>query len=55
MPNLVQVTELFTAHMAKTAYQYTVQSKRKTMQRRDFDSVVAQHDEMSFLEGMLDS
>ena len=52
---LAQVTELFTAHMAKTAHQYTVLSKRKTIQRKDVDSCVVHHDEMSFLEGMLDS
>lgn len=57
LPSVVlpQVTELFTAHMAKTAYRYMVQSKRKTMQKRDVESIVAHHDEMSFLEGMLDS
>ena len=41
--------------MAKTAYQYTAQSKRKTIQKKDLDSCLVHHDEMSFLEGMLDS
>lgn len=50
-----QATELFINHLARQAYEYTVQGKRKTLQRRDIDACLSTHDELTFLEGALDS
>ncbi|CAI8025444.1 DNA polymerase epsilon subunit 4 [Geodia barretti] len=49
-----QATELFISHLARQAYEYTVQGKRKTLQRRDIDACLSSHDELTFLEGALD-
>ena len=50
-----QAAELFVSHLARRAYEFTVQGKRKTLQRRDIDACLSTHDELAFLEGALDS
>lgn len=50
-----QATELFISHLAQRAHHFTVQGKRKTLQRRDIDACLPLHDELAFLEGALDT
>ena len=51
----LQATELFIGYLARKSHVFTVQGKRKTIQRRDIDACIPVHDELSFLEGTLDS
>lgn len=55
MHHFSQATELFISHLAQQAHQFTVQGKRKTLQRRDIDACLPLHDELAFLEGALDT
>ena len=52
---LFQAAELFIGHLACKSHKFTLQGKRKTIQRRDIDSCIPVHDELTFLEGALDS
>ncbi|XP_065069116.1 DNA polymerase epsilon subunit 4-like [Rhopilema esculentum] len=51
---VTKAAELFIQFIAKEAHQKCVQSKRKTIQKRDLDTVVLDIDSMAFLEGVLD-
>ena len=55
LPLPLQATELFIGYLARKSHVFTVQGKRKTVQRRDIDACIPVHDELSFLEGTLDS
>ncbi|EFN66401.1 DNA polymerase epsilon subunit 4 [Camponotus floridanus] len=46
--------ELFIESLAKEAYKYTVQAKKRTVQKRDVESAIDNVDALVFLEGMLD-
>ncbi|CAM2109431.1 unnamed protein product [Caretta caretta] len=51
---LARATELFVETIAKDAYVYAQQGKRKTLQRKDLDNAIEVIDEFAFLEGTLD-
>ncbi|XP_069119059.1 DNA polymerase epsilon subunit 4-like [Argopecten irradians] len=51
---LAKATEMFIQMLSKDAINSTMQSKRKTLQRKDLDTVVDTRDSYSFLEGTLD-
>ncbi|XP_066839763.1 DNA polymerase epsilon subunit 4 [Anser cygnoides] len=51
---LARATELFVETIAKDAYVYAQQGKRKTLQRKDLDNAIEAIDEFAFLEGTLD-
>ncbi|XP_011155364.1 DNA polymerase epsilon subunit 4 [Solenopsis invicta] len=46
--------EFFIESLAKEAYKYTVQSKKRTVQKRDVENAIDNVDALVFLEGMLD-
>ncbi|XP_072758083.1 DNA polymerase epsilon subunit 4 [Anoplolepis gracilipes] len=46
--------ELFIDSLAKEAYKYTAQAKKKTVQKRDVESAIDNVDALVFLEGMLE-
>jgi len=46
--------ELFIESLAKEAYRYTAQGKRRTLQKKDIDSAIESADCLAFLEGVLD-
>ncbi|KAL8177554.1 UNVERIFIED_CONTAM: hypothetical protein K2H54_012128 [Gekko kuhli] len=47
---LARATELFVETIAKDAYIYAQQGKRKTLQRKDLDNAIEAIDEFAFLE-----
>lgn len=49
------MTELFIGHIANRAYHYTKLGKRKTIQERDVMTCITANDELSFLEGIIDT
>ncbi|XP_062823045.1 DNA polymerase epsilon subunit 4-like [Anolis carolinensis] len=51
---LARATELFVETMAKDAFTFAQQGKRKTLQRKDLDNAIEAADEFAFLEGTLD-
>ncbi|MBN3290031.1 DPOE4 polymerase, partial [Polypterus senegalus] len=51
---IAKATELFVETIAKDAFVYAQQGKRKTLQRKDLDSAIEAIDEFAFLEGTLD-
>lgn len=51
---IAKCTELFIDSLAKEAYKYTAQMKKKTVQKRDVESAIDNVDALIFLEGMLD-
>ncbi|XP_028672380.1 DNA polymerase epsilon subunit 4 [Erpetoichthys calabaricus] len=51
---IAKATELFVEMIAKDAFVYAQQGKRKTLQRKDLDSAIEAIDEFAFLEGTLD-
>ncbi|XP_033735149.1 DNA polymerase epsilon subunit 4-like [Pecten maximus] len=51
---LAKATEMFIQMLSKDAINSTMQSKRKTLQRKDLDTVIDTRDSYSFLEGTLD-
>ncbi|KAM6310734.1 DNA polymerase epsilon subunit 4-like [Podargus strigoides] len=51
---LARATELFVETIARDAYVYAQQGKRKTLQRKDLDNAIEAIDEFAFLEGTLD-
>ncbi|XP_034973184.1 DNA polymerase epsilon subunit 4 [Zootoca vivipara] len=51
---LARAAELFVETIAKDAYIYAQQGKRKTLQRKDLDNAIEAIDEFAFLEGTLD-
>ncbi|XP_043284019.1 DNA polymerase epsilon subunit 4 [Venturia canescens] len=52
---ITKSVELFIDSLAKEAYKYTAQSKKKTVQKKDVESAIDNVDALVFLEGMLDS
>ncbi|XP_064606440.1 DNA polymerase epsilon subunit 4-like [Liolophura sinensis] len=52
---LAKATELFVHMLSADAVTHTVQSKRKTLQRKDLDNILDARDCYSFLEGIIDS
>lgn len=46
--------ELFIDSLAKEAYKYTAQAKKRTVQKRDVENAIDNVDALVFLEGMLD-
>ncbi|KAJ6652825.1 hypothetical protein lerEdw1_010605 [Lerista edwardsae] len=53
-PSTHNLQELFVETIAKDAYVYAQQGKRKTLQRKDLDNAIEAMDEFAFLEGTLD-
>uniref|UniRef100_A0A224YLC1 DNA polymerase epsilon subunit 4 n=1 Tax=Rhipicephalus zambeziensis TaxID=60191 RepID=A0A224YLC1_9ACAR len=51
---VAKATELFVASLAKEAYTFTRQAKKKTMQKKDVDSSVEAVEAFAFLEGTLE-
>ena len=51
---ITKATEMFIAYIARECYTQTIQAKRKTIQKRDFDACVPLRDELAFLEGTND-
>lgn len=51
---LAKAAELFIQMLSKDAISSTMQSKRKTLQRKDLDTVMDTRDSYAFLEGTLD-
>ncbi|XP_048733757.1 DNA polymerase epsilon subunit 4-like [Ostrea edulis] len=51
---VAKATELFVWELSKDAVHSTMQSKRKTLQRKDLDSILDTRDCYLFLEGTLD-
>lgn len=46
---------MFIDSMAKEVYKFTVQSKKKTVQKKDVEHAVNSVDALAFLEGMTDN
>lgn len=46
-------TELFIESLAREAFSYTTQSKKKTMQKRDVDLAISSVDSLMFLDGAM--
>ncbi|XP_063003365.1 DNA polymerase epsilon subunit 4 [Elgaria multicarinata webbii] len=51
---IARAAELFVETIAKDAFVYAHQGKRKTLQRKDLDNAIEAIDEFAFLEGTLD-
>ena len=51
---IAKATEMFIAYVARETYTQTLQAKRKTIQKKDFDACIPLRDELSFLEGTND-
>ncbi|XP_014604179.1 PREDICTED: DNA polymerase epsilon subunit 4-like [Polistes canadensis] len=51
---IAKSTELFIDSLAKEAYKYTVQTKKRTLQKRDIENAINNVDALVFLEEMLE-
>ncbi|XP_012270902.1 DNA polymerase epsilon subunit 4 [Orussus abietinus] len=51
---ITKSTELFIDSLAKEAYKYTAQTKKKTVQKRDVENAIENIDALVFLEGTLE-
>lgn len=51
---VTKAAELFLQYLGREAAKYTVQSKRKTVQRRDINTVIDSVPQLCFLEGALE-
>ena len=51
---ITKATEMFIAYLARESYTQTLQAKRKTIQKKDFDACIPPRDELAFLEGTID-
>ena len=51
---ITKATEMFISYVARECYTQTIQAKRKTIQKRDFDACIPLRDELAFLEGTND-
>ena len=51
---ITKATEMFIAYVARECYTQTIQAKRKTIQKKDFDTCIPLRDELAFLEGTND-
>ncbi|XP_076322666.1 DNA polymerase epsilon subunit 4-like isoform X2 [Tachypleus tridentatus] len=52
---IARATELFVDSLAKEAFSFTSQAKKKTLQKKDIDSCIELVDSLFFLEGTLDT
>lgn len=50
---VTRATELFIESLAREAFSYTTQSKKKTMQKRDVDLAISSVDSLMFLDGAM--
>ena len=46
--------ELFVECLTKEAHNYTIQSKKKTVQKRDIEQSIEAVDALAFLEGVME-
>lgn len=46
---------MFIDSLVKESYKFTVQSKKKTVQKKDVERAVDNVDALAFLEGMIDN
>ncbi|XP_037950946.1 DNA polymerase epsilon subunit 4 [Teleopsis dalmanni] len=51
---VTRATELFIESLARSAYTFTAQSKKKTVQKRDVNLAVSSVDSLIFLDGAMD-
>lgn len=51
---IAMATRLFLASVARDSAQFTLQHKKKTVQRRDVDAAIDSDPKYAFLEGMID-
>ncbi|XP_066603139.1 DNA polymerase epsilon subunit 4 [Prorops nasuta] len=51
---IAKSTELFIDSLAKEAYKYTQQMRKKTVQKRDIENAIDNVDALVFLEGMIE-
>ncbi|XP_055380151.1 DNA polymerase epsilon subunit 4 [Condylostylus longicornis] len=51
--SVAKATELFIESLAKEAYSFTAQSKKKTVQKKDVDLAISSIDSLMFLEGSM--
>lgn len=51
---ITKATELFLEYLGRECVKYAVQSKRKTVQRRDINAVIDGVPQLCFLEGALE-
>ncbi|KAI4501116.1 hypothetical protein M0802_003919 [Mischocyttarus mexicanus] len=51
---ITKSTELFIDSLAKEAYKYTVQTRKKTLQKQDIENAINNVDALVFLEEMLE-
>jgi len=51
---IAKSVEFFIESLAKEAYKYTAQAKKRTVQKRDVESAIDNVDALVFLEGILD-
>ncbi|XP_014472677.1 PREDICTED: DNA polymerase epsilon subunit 4 [Dinoponera quadriceps] len=51
---IAKSTELFIDSLVKEAYKYTIQAKKKTVQKRDIETAIDKVDALVFLEGTMD-
>ncbi|XP_017027561.1 DNA polymerase epsilon subunit 4 [Drosophila kikkawai] len=50
---VTRAVELFVASLARESYTYTVQSKKKTIQKRDVEMAISAVDSLLFLDGAM--
>ncbi|XP_067633636.1 DNA polymerase epsilon subunit 4 [Eurosta solidaginis] len=50
---ITRSTELFIESLAREAFSFTVQSKKKTLQKRDVDLAISSVDSLMFLDGAM--
>ncbi|KAK8718904.1 hypothetical protein OTU49_014373 [Cherax quadricarinatus] len=51
---VAKATELFIESLVQEAYQYTCQSRKKTVSRRDVDNSIEAIEALAFLDGAMD-
>ncbi|XP_032668627.1 DNA polymerase epsilon subunit 4 [Odontomachus brunneus] len=51
---IAKSTELFIDSLVKEAYKYTMQAKKRTVQKRDVETAIDKVDALVFLEGTMD-
>lgn len=50
---VTRATELFIESLAQESYTFTVEAKKKTIQKRDVDSAIEAVDSLMFLDGAM--
>jgi len=51
---IAKATELFVQELTKEVFSYTLQAKRKTVQRKDLELAIDKIDSLAFLEGTME-